>query len=93
MKRESLPETLLQAVYENETRRLDKCLEEIDLKLMGCSKFMAEYNRARLALQTINERLSRLGAQALPVSDHLPAEGLGEIISSRIEHFRSSGKI
>ena len=95
MKREQLQATLLQAFYENESRRLNNCLEEIDHKLLDCSKYLEEYNRTRLALRTINERLSRLGAQTLPVpvSDQLPADGLGEIINSRLQHFRSAGKV
>ncbi|MPZ76819.1 MAG: hypothetical protein GEU77_09855 [Deltaproteobacteria bacterium] len=93
MKREQLQTTLLKAFYDNESRRLNNCLEEIDHKLLDCSKYLEEYHRTRLALRTINERLSRLGAQTLPVADQLPADGLGEIINNRLQHFRSAGKL
>ena len=93
MKQERLQESILQATCENEACTLDKFLEEIDGKLLDCRKYLDEYKRARLALRTINERLSRLGAPTLPVADHLPADGLGEIIDSRIRHFTLAGKM
>lgn len=83
----------LRQTFEQETHRLRKSLEEIDHKLLDCRKYLEEYDRVRSTLHTINEELSRLGAEPLPVGDQLPTHDLGEIIKSRIEHLKSHGKI
>jgi hypothetical protein len=41
----------------------------------------------------INDQLSRLGVETLAVADELPPQDLSEIINSRIDHFKSNGKI
>jgi chromosome segregation ATPase len=83
----------LRQTFEQESHRLGKCLEEIDHKLLDCRKHLEEYDRIRSALHTINEQLSRLAAEPLPVGDQLPTHDLGEIIRSRVEHLRSQGQI
>jgi hypothetical protein len=93
MKQERPYERLLQTLHEDEARRLSKCLEEIDDKLLDCRKYLEEYDQVRSTLHTINEQLSRFGAEALPVADHLPSHDLGEIVKKRIEHLRSQGKM
>lgn len=93
MKPEQFYQSLLHTLQENEVRRLTNCLEEIDHKLLDCRKSLDEYHRARLALDTINEHLSRLGAKPLPVNEQVPTTDLEEIIKTRIEHHKSSGKI
>jgi hypothetical protein len=47
----------------------------------------------RTTLRTINGQLSRLGAEPLAVADDLPTQDLSEIIKSRIDHFKTTGKI
>ncbi|HXG51759.1 MAG TPA: hypothetical protein VNN77_10175 [candidate division Zixibacteria bacterium] len=87
-------EHLLQALQESELRRLHKCLEEIDHKLLDCRERVEEYHRTRLALQSINEKLSLLGAQPLSVAgEEVSGQDLAEIINSRIQRFKSSGKL
>jgi hypothetical protein len=54
---------------------------------------LEEYSRLRSTLRTINNKLSRLGAEPLKVADELATQDLNEIIKSRIDHFKSSGKI
>ncbi|HEU4340105.1 MAG TPA: hypothetical protein VFU31_00895 [Candidatus Binatia bacterium] len=93
MKPERFYQSLLHTLQENEVRRLTKCLEEIDQKLLDCRKSLEEYQRARLALDKINEHLSRLRAKRPPMTEQLPTPELQEIIKSGIEHFKSSGKI
>jgi hypothetical protein len=93
MKQEQSYESLLHALQEDEARRLNTCLEEIDHRLLDCRKYLDEYDRVRSTLQTLNEQLSRLGGEPLPVVDGLPTHDLGEIIKKRIEHMRSQGKM
>jgi hypothetical protein len=93
MKQEQFFEDILQTMHQDEARKLSKCLEEIDDKLIDCRRSLEEYDRVRSSLQLINEKLSRLGAQTLAVTDDLPTRDLQEIINSRIERFRSEGKI
>jgi hypothetical protein len=93
MKQEQPYERMLQTLQEDEARRLSKCLEEIDHSLLDCRKYVEEYDQVRSTLHTINEQLSRLGAEPLPVVDGLPTHDLGEVIKNRIDHMRSQGKI
>lgn len=83
----------LRQSFEQESQKLGKYLEEIDHRLLDCRKYLEEYDRTRSILHTINEQLSRLGAEPLPVGDQLPTHDLGEIIRGRVEHLRSQGKI
>lgn len=87
-------EPLVRALQEGEARRLSQCLEEIDRRLLNCHKSLDEYRKIRGALRTINNQLSLLGAEPLSVvSDELPVSDLSEIIKSRIEHFKTEGKV
>jgi hypothetical protein len=84
---------LVRALQEGEARRLSQCLEEIDQRLVNCRKSLEEYRRLRVALRVINSQLSRLGAQPLSLTEDVMAHDLTEILRSRIEHFKSSGKL
>lgn len=86
-------EHLVRALQEGEARRISQCIEDIDHRLLDCRKSLKEYRRLRWALRTINGQLSRFGAEPLAVADDLPAQDLTEIIKSRIDHFKSTGKI
>lgn len=79
--------------FKHESSRLSKCLEEIDHKILDCRKYLEEYDQIRATLHDVNEKLSRLGVEALPVADNLPTHDVGEIIRGRIEHLRSQGKL
>ncbi|HKY09863.1 MAG TPA: hypothetical protein VJQ55_16555, partial [Candidatus Binatia bacterium] len=61
--------------------------------LLDCHKSLDEYRRLRTTLRTINGQLSRLGAEPLAVADELPNHDLSELIKSRIDHFKSTGRI
>ena len=86
-------EQLVRALQEGEARRISECIQEIDHRLLDCRKSLEEYRRLRTTLRTINGQLSRLGAQPLAVADELPTQDLSEIIKSRIDHFKSTGRI
>jgi hypothetical protein len=84
---------LIRVLQEGEARRISECIQEIDHRLLNCRKSLDEYRRLRTTLRTINGQLSRLGAEPLAVADDLPAQDLSEIIKSRIDHFKSTGRI
>ena len=86
-------EHLVRALQEGEARRISQCIQDIDHRLMDCRKSLEEYRRLHTTLRTINSQLSRLGAEPLAVTDDLPAQDLTDIIKSRIDHFKSTGKI
>jgi len=84
---------LVRALQEGEARRISQCIQDIDHRLLDCRKSLEEYGRLRSTLRTINSQLSRLGVEPLAVADELPTQDLSEIITSRIDHFKSTGKI
>ena len=92
-KSEPLFGPLVRALQEGEARRLSQCLEQIDDRLVNCRKSLEEYRRLRIALRVINSQLSRLGAEPLSLADDLATHDLTEILASRIDHFKSTGKL
>ena len=92
-KREQPFDQLVRVVQEGEFRRISECLQGIDHRLLDCRKSLEEYRRLHTTLRTINGQLSRLGVEPLAVADDLPSQDLTEIIKSRIDHFKSTGKI
>src|ERR671918_439802 len=83
----------LRQSFGEESRRLAKCLEEIDDNILACRQYLQDYERIRSRLQSLNEKLAQLGADSLQMADGLPTTDLGEIIRERIDHLRSQGKI
>lgn len=84
---------LVRALQEGEAWRISQCIQDIDHRLLDCRKSLEEYSRLRATLRTINHKLSRLGAEPLKLADELPTQDLSDIIKSRIDHFKSTGKI
>lgn len=83
----------LRQTFTQESRRLCKCLEEIDDNILACRQFLEDYERIRSNLHNLNEKISQLGAEALVLPDGLPNLDLGEIVRDRIEQLRAQGKI
>ncbi len=83
----------LRQTFSQESRRLSKCLEEIDDNILACRQYLQDYERIRSNLHGVNEKLSQLGAESLQVPDTLPTSDLGEIVRQRIEQLKSQGKI
>ena len=86
-------EHLMRAFQEGEARQISQCMEGIDLRLLNCHKSLEEYRRLHSTLRLINNQLSRLGAEPLAVADDVATQDLNVIIKSRIDHFKSTGKI
>ncbi|HXG52148.1 MAG TPA: hypothetical protein VNN77_12170 [candidate division Zixibacteria bacterium] len=83
----------LRKSFGDESRRLSKCLEEIDENILACRQYLQEYERIRLSLHALNEKLSQLGADSLEIPEGLPNSDLGEIVRQRIDYLRSQGKL
>jgi hypothetical protein len=83
----------LRQTFSQESRRLSKCLEEIDDNILACRQYLQEFERIRSSLYGLNEKLAQLGTESIPIPDGLPTTDLGEIIRQRIEYLRSQGKI
>jgi primosomal protein N'' len=83
----------LRQSFTQESRRLVKCMEEIDDNILACRQYLQEYERIRSSLHGLNDKLSQLGAEALQIPDSIPTSDLGDVVRQRIEHLRSQGKI
>lgn len=83
----------LRQTFSQESRRLAKCLEEIDDNILACRQYLQDYDRIRNSLYSLNEKIAQLGAQSIQVPDGLPTTDLGEIVRQRIDFLRSQGKI
>lgn len=83
----------LRQTFSLESRRLTKCLEEIDDNILACRQYLQDYERIRSSLYGLNEKLAQLGAESIQIPDSLPTADLGEIVRQRIEHLRTQAKI
>jgi chromosome segregation ATPase len=83
----------LRQSFNQESRRLAKCLEEIDDNILACRQYLQDYERIRSSLHGLNEKISQLGAEGLQIPDSIPTTDLGEVVRHRIEHLRAEGKI
>ena len=73
--------------------KLAKCLAAIDGNIFKCHEHVKEYDGIRSALHEINERISQLGSERMPVANGLANLDLAEVIKERIEYLRSQKKI
>jgi len=83
----------LRQTFSQESRRLSKCIEEVDDNILACQQYLQEHERIRGSLSAINQKLAQLGAEGIQVPDGLNTADIGEIVRQRIEHLRSQGKI
>jgi hypothetical protein len=84
----------LRQTFSQETRRLSKCIEEVDDNILACRQYLQEHERIRLSsLQALNQKMTQLGAEGSQIPDGLSTEDIGEIVRQRIDHLRSQGKI
>ncbi len=83
----------LRQSFSQESRRLSKCLEEIDDNILACRQYLQDYERIRSGLGMLNEKLIQLGVESIAVPNGLATTDLGEIVRQRIDHLRLQGKI
>jgi DNA repair exonuclease SbcCD ATPase subunit len=83
----------LRNLSEQQKSILRNCLMRIDRTILDCQSQMEEYRQRRADLAALNEQLASLGAEPVPMPNHLPAETLGELILARVQRLRMEGKI
>jgi primosomal protein N'' len=83
----------LRQSFSQESRRMNKCLEEIDDNILACRQYLQEYERIRAGLKMLNEKLVQLGGEAIAIPDGLPTTDLAAVVRQRIEQLRAQGKI
>jgi DNA repair exonuclease SbcCD ATPase subunit len=83
----------LRNLSEQQKSILKDCLMRIERTILDCQSQMEEYRQTRSDLAALNEQLASLGAEPMPMPNHLPAETLGDLILSRVEELRVEGKI
>jgi chromosome segregation ATPase len=83
----------LRQSFKHESRRLAKCLEEIDDNILACRQYLQDYERIRSGLHGLNEKISQLGAEAMQIPDSIPTTDLGDVVRQRIDYLRLEGKI
>ena len=83
----------LRQTFQQESRKLSKCLEEIDDNILACRQYLQDYEQIRSSLYGLNEKLIQLGAESIQIPEGLPTNDVGEIVRQRIESLRFQGKI
>jgi hypothetical protein len=83
----------LRELSEYHRSALRDSVSRIDENILSCRSFMDQYQQRRSDLASVNERLSKLGADPVPVPDVLPEQNLADIIHARLEGLRMEGKL
>ena len=83
----------LRNLSEQQKSILKDCLMRIDRTILDCQSQMEDFRQRRSDLAALNEQLASLGAEPVPMPNHLPAETLGELILARVQRLRVEGKI
>ena len=79
--------------FDQQKNMLGDCLTSIDQKILDCLLHHQDYKRIQSDLTNLNKKLSRLGAEPLPIPNSLATEDLGDIISQRIKHLKLKGML
>ena len=69
----------LRQTFSQESRRLSKCIEEVDDNILACQQYLQEYERIRGSLSAINQKLAQLGAEGIQVPDGLNTSDTGVV--------------
>jgi len=81
------------AVFEDESKSLERCLLGIDEKLRDCAGFVDDYNSLHVTLSGMRERLIQLGAEPSALPAPLPGEQIEDVIAWRMRELRNLGKL
>ena len=83
----------LREAFEEYSRQLNGSLISVDEHILACRQHLEEYHKIRSGLQSLNDKLSQLGAVPLNGPTEPSGSDLGDLIRSRLEHLKSRGKI
>jgi hypothetical protein len=77
----------------NDRATLDRCLAQIDQRLLSCAEQIDEYQKKQALLFSLNERLAALGEPPEPTAESLLNQDLTDILRSRVDELRRQGKL
>jgi hypothetical protein len=83
----------LGAIFEQEKKELDNCLNGIDERLKECSVLVEDYKRQYAALSAMREKLVVLGAEPSPLPTGLPADQVEAVVAWRLRELGTRGKV
>jgi len=83
----------LKETYDGQKKKLGDCLNTIDQTILDCRALIEDSKKILAELTDLNEKLSHLGANPLPIKNS-PRDGdITDLIRQRIEHLRLQGKL
>jgi septal ring factor EnvC (AmiA/AmiB activator) len=83
----------LRELSKQEQTALDECVAQLDRNILTCVDRIEESRKLHAELTTVNQRLEELGAPTEGLPDFPTSQDSKEILKSRIERLRGSGKI
>jgi len=83
----------LGAIFEDEKKALEDCLNGIDDKVMECSIYVEDYKRMYSSLNAMREKLIQLGAEPSPMPHSLPDDKIDAILAWRLQELKFQGKV
>jgi ABC-type enterochelin transport system substrate-binding protein len=83
----------LGAIFEDQKKALEDCLDGIDDKIRECSTYVEDYKRMYLSLNVMREKLVQLGAEPSPMPQPSPEEHIEGILVWRLQELKSQGKV
>jgi hypothetical protein len=81
------------AVFEEERKSLERCLDGIDEKLKECAALVNDYQQLHATLSGMRAKLIQLGAEPSELPAALPGEQLGDVILWRVQELKAAGKL
>jgi hypothetical protein len=83
----------LEAIFEEEGKALDGCLNGIDDRLKECAVYIENYKRLYSSLSGMHRRLVQLGAEPGMMPNPPPTEHVEGIFMWRLQQLKCQGKI
>ncbi len=83
----------LGAIFKEEGKALDACLNGIDDRLKECAAYIENYKRLYSSLSTMHQKLVKLGAEPSAMPGPPPTEQVEGILLWRLQQLRCQGKI
>ena len=83
----------LRETFEEYTGELSECLAAVDEHILASKQHLEEYDRIRAELQSLNDKLSQLGASPLDIPPGPTGGDLSDLIRARLAQLKSQGRI
>ena len=80
-------------VHASEVDRLESCLNAIDQTIIDCRSLVDKCAKSHEELSILNEKISRFGAEPLPIANSVSSNEIEKTLRQRIEHLRLQGKL